>query len=534
MNGVVYKQWYSSKNDSKTPAFNVQHLKYIATRPGVIQNQNCGFGLWGKIGQDSAAGDINNLKAAMGHIRRISKEHTVYRAVISLDEDTALQKGLNGRAQWQTLVTAHADAIAKQNNIDLRDFRWCASYHQERGHPHVHIMFWDDSDKIREEYMPEERFEIASEKIRAAFNGDVFKEELKQLRTNQDTAQKELRTLSRNHVEGFSELQFFAEEPQQEQNPDVQFYPRDLKPQAVDELCRRLDEVIALLPAQGQLKYQYLDPNVKAAVDAVSQLVLQHTTLQDAKAKLIDSVIDVSKTYGNSEKSIQRQIELAEKRMLKDVGNDVLKTVKSLGGLEKKAALPDEMYSAVHERILDTADIVLQEHMNNSEFLAAYNKLLERMPAFLTPRNEVLQDAALAEALRELTLQCMSDPRLRQEMKIGQAFVNRHKTDARSGDSNQDNANDSHQSQSEEFKSAYQHINRTLYDMAANTKGWTAQAQFLKVNNFLRAFCRMTVSNHSLQNSTNKFLLLRELSKQARTEHALKAKDSSKMWDMQI
>lgn len=538
MNGVVYKQWYSTKDDPKTQAYNVQHLKYIATRPGAIQNPGCGFGLWGRMGHDTEAKNIDNLKTAMAQMRRISKEHTVYRAVLSLDEDTAIQKGLTDREEWQTLVTDHAEAIAKQNNIDITDFRWCASYHQERGHPHVHILFWDNSNNIREEYMGNERFEIAAEKIRAAFNGDIFKEELKNLRADQDKAQKELRILSRNHVEGFAELSFFDAESRQEKDADVQFYPRDLKPQTIDELCRRLDELVSLLPKTGQLKYQYLEPNVKAAVDAVSNLVLNSTSLQEIKSKLIDSVIGISETYGNSPKSIQRQIELAEKRVLKDIGNDVLKTVKSLGWLNKNTDRLDEMHSLARERMLVTADAVLFDKLGDAEFKAAYEIFLDRLPMFLTPKHEVLTDDALAAILRDLTLKCLNDPRLMREIKISQAFESKHKQD--NSIENSDNE-DSESSQdrtdgkdSEEFKAAYIYVSQRLYDMAATAKGWDTQAQFLKVNNFLRAFCKMASPQRSLSNANNRFLLLRELSKQAKKERGMEMKSSSNMWDAQL
>ena len=118
--------------------------------------------------------DINNLNQAKSQIYEASKEHTVYRAVVSLDEDTALSKGYAGREEWQALMCKHVNTIAKQNDIELKDFRWFAAYHHEQGHPHAHIVFWDDSDKVRNEYMGDKRFEIATEKIRASFNNEIF------------------------------------------------------------------------------------------------------------------------------------------------------------------------------------------------------------------------------------------------------------------------------------------------------------------------------------------------------------------------
>ena len=93
MAGVVLKQSYKSLNRKNTPMLNGKHLIYISTRPGTVYNQECGFGLFGKLPNSVGMTSINNLGHAKKMINDISKRRTVYRAIISLDDKTAKDKG---------------------------------------------------------------------------------------------------------------------------------------------------------------------------------------------------------------------------------------------------------------------------------------------------------------------------------------------------------------------------------------------------------------------------------------------------------
>jgi hypothetical protein len=167
---VVYKQRYNPKANPNTPVRNASHLVYIACRKGVVPNPECGFGLWGRMEKEGKPGNIDNLRKATEEMRELSKKHTVYRVILSLKEETALAKGLVGREEWQRLITSNVAAIAKENDIASEDFRWCAAYHQEKGHPHTHLMFWDSSDRVRSEHML--TFTVTADDIE--IYGDVY------------------------------------------------------------------------------------------------------------------------------------------------------------------------------------------------------------------------------------------------------------------------------------------------------------------------------------------------------------------------
>lgn len=508
---IVYKQWYKSRNLPSTPTLNGKHLIYIATRKGAVPNRDCAFGLWGKT-EAVGVHNIDNLKEAVAVVREASREHTLYRAVVSLDEETAVKKGLEGRNEWQSLVSRHAAVICKENGIRPEDFRWYAAYHHERGHPHVHLLFWDSSDRIREEHMPEKRFEIAMEKVRADFNKEVFREELQALQAEQAGEKKELRSFSRNLLD--QDMTFLDEE---EEGFRPRFYPKTLKQGEMAIIHTKLEQLLYLLPEKGQLQYKFLPNSVKIAMDALSESVINATTLRPHYLKYLDTARQIALTYGNSEEAADRQVEIIRSGVLKDAGNDLLRAIKDNGFLEQRTdARFEVLQGAAKERAVSTADALLAEKMDDTVFSSQLNDISGRFPRHLTPKGVVLQDEKIASGLRSLTLEVVRDDRLTQATRVSQAFGG--------GDKRADN---------NAFLEIYRYVNARLYDTAADHMKYKEQQQRTDVTGLLLAFCSVTGAHNRLIGHSGRFLMQRELSKLAKKEYAIAHKDSSNMWEGQ-
>jgi len=86
--GVVFKHWYRSANLSDIAIRNQKHLEYIATRKGCVPNPWCDFGLWGRFPFKTVS-NIDNLERAKKVIGEASAHHTLFRAIISVNKDTA-------------------------------------------------------------------------------------------------------------------------------------------------------------------------------------------------------------------------------------------------------------------------------------------------------------------------------------------------------------------------------------------------------------------------------------------------------------
>ena len=136
---VIYKQHYAPRSESKTPGLNVRHLQYIATRPGVVPNKGCAFGLWGRLPGQGAVRVQNNLVAAKQTVREASADHTLYRAIISVGKSDAENLGLYDREQWEQLINRHIDVIAREMDIQPENLYWMMAMHRTQGHPHVSL-----------------------------------------------------------------------------------------------------------------------------------------------------------------------------------------------------------------------------------------------------------------------------------------------------------------------------------------------------------------------------------------------------------
>ncbi len=70
--------------------------------------------------------------------------------------------------------------------IPPKDFRWCAAFHDEKHHPHVHMMVWSADPK--QGYLTEQGIE----KMRSKLTNEIFQDELLHLYQQKDLSYKEV------------------------------------------------------------------------------------------------------------------------------------------------------------------------------------------------------------------------------------------------------------------------------------------------------------------------------------------------------
>ncbi len=329
---VVFKQRYNSRSKPKSAWLNVWHLQYIATRPGAVYNRGCGFGLWGQLPGMNEIQDLTRLSTATQAVRHTSANHTVYRVVISVGVKTAREKGMYQREAWEDLVKAKVSAIAKEMDIKPENFCWCASMHCEPNHPHVHIMYWDNSNEPRPEAIPEPLFVGKAERIRAAFAGELYREEIRQLQQGQEAQAKELRQqlrsvcLEANPQKGLSLSRLYAS-------------------QELDGLSEKLQQLLHDMPATGSLRYGYLPKEYKAQVNAFIEECLKISELGKEYAKYEDYTRRISKLYANGKDTVEQNLEKAKAKLYRELGNQVMSALKDVqqelrGEAQKTRPLP--------------------------------------------------------------------------------------------------------------------------------------------------------------------------------------------------
>lgn len=387
--GVVFKQSYKSRNLASTATLNRKHLVYIATRPGAVHNPGCAFGLWGRLPGILAPENIDDFRLAKKTVTQASKDHTLYRAIISVDRDTAKQHDLYNRKTWEPLINAKIDVIAREMGIKTGDFCWVASMHYEKGHPHVHVMYWDNSDAVRQEHVPKERFEIMAEHVRSAFGREIYHEDIIELRKTEREDKSELRL----------ELKALLQEANLAEALDLSHVSKPAR----DRLTAMLVDLTVTAPTKGRLAYGFLPADYKAKVDAFVDEVLKISDFQKVVKRYESAVREISALNGNGEEKTNYEMRMARGELHRNLGNEIMACIKEC----RKELTLDVPADRTELQVLlgGTAETLLRTNPN-------YAALLEQMPKLRIPSRVLMKDADFAKQLHKLAWEVCTDVRI--------------------------------------------------------------------------------------------------------------------------
>lgn len=136
-------------------------MKYIATRPRAE-----------RLGSHGLFGDSDgvSLEKAIAELEQYTGN--VWTHIISLKREDAARLGFDNAAAWRNLIRAHRNEIAAAMKIPPGDFRWCAAFHDEGEHPHIHMMAW--SATPGQAYLSKEGIR----QIKSRLTNDIFRDEM--------------------------------------------------------------------------------------------------------------------------------------------------------------------------------------------------------------------------------------------------------------------------------------------------------------------------------------------------------------------
>lgn len=80
--------------------------------------------------------------------------------------------GYDNAKAWRDLIRAHRNDIAAAMNIPPNDFRWCAAFHDEGEHPHIHMMAWSAGEA------PGYLSKAGIKQIKSDLTNDIFRQEM--------------------------------------------------------------------------------------------------------------------------------------------------------------------------------------------------------------------------------------------------------------------------------------------------------------------------------------------------------------------
>lgn len=499
--GVVFKQWYKSRNLTSTSVLNQKHLMYIATKPETARNPECSFGLWGRLPGIREPENIYNLRAAKKTVGQISKEHTIWRAVFSVDRETALQHNLYERKTWEDLLQKKIDVLAKEMGINREDFCWLAAMHYKKGHPHVHIMYWDNSDAVHQEHIPKERFEIMSEHVRAELGREIYQEELQEQRVKKSGAEKAIQL----------ELKALIKEINLSEALDLTHVSKP----AQDQLTAAFAELAATAPTRGSIDYAYIMkfPEYRTKVDALTDEVLKISDFRRLLKQYEETVEEISSLYGNGEALAEFQKRKAMDVLYKDCGNKIMDVIREYRkDLSQEA--PAE-HGEIQALIRSTAAALLKSSPE-------YRDLLRQMPKHRTPIWALMKDDEnFAKSFRALSKQICDDIRVSARLNgyinaVGKGLGKEAKKELASAT----------------YKDALKSINGLIRKQLIGDAKYEEQAQVDAVTNFLIQLFREVGRSAGQRQAQRDLLKLRsrDMSKTAQRDRMAQREQSGE-WE---
>ena len=245
MKGLIQKSGYIQPGSGGE-----QYMKYIATRDGVERIESAAGGGYleymaerprshGLFSADGTADLAEMMKEISSH------NAPVWTFIYSLRREDAVRLGYDTGESWRRLLLAHQTELAAAMKIPLGDFRWCAAFHDEKHHPHIHMMVWSRD--------PKQGFLTGKgiEEMRSELSGAIFQDELLSLYREKDLSYQQVRdTVMKAMSRLIGEMKTgLCDSP------------------VIAEQMDRLSQMLG--NAEGRKVYGYLKKPVKAQVDTI-------------------------------------------------------------------------------------------------------------------------------------------------------------------------------------------------------------------------------------------------------------------------
>ena len=147
MKGLIQKSGYIKQGSGGG-----HYAEYIATRDGVeLMEPKAGSGYLEYIAERPrshglfSADGAADLEQTMEEIN--AHAGPVWTFIYSLKREDAARLGYENGESWRILLLAHQVELAAAMKIPPSSFRWCAAFHDEKHHPHIHMMVWSADPK---------------------------------------------------------------------------------------------------------------------------------------------------------------------------------------------------------------------------------------------------------------------------------------------------------------------------------------------------------------------------------------------------
>ena len=262
------------------------YIGYIAMRPRVEKS-----GAHGLFSYSDESINLSKVAKEVGN-----HDGVVWTTVISLKREDATKLGYDNLPAWKTLLRAKSQDLANAMGVPITDMKWYAAFHNESGHPHVHLVSYSTG---KEPYMTRQGLE----KLKAAYAHEIFKNGLYEIYEKQTEYRDELRAESK---EKMAEII---------RRINGKKYENETIELMLKTLAKKLQK------HKGKKVYGYLPKDVKNLVNGVIDELMRDSDLQKLYELWYEQRENVLKTY--RDKMLER-LPLSVNEEFKSVRNAVI------------------------------------------------------------------------------------------------------------------------------------------------------------------------------------------------------------------
>lgn len=344
MSILMYKQRFRNPNYRKTPKCNYAHIGYIATRPGASKNEGMRHGLFGKLSPGNLV-EFETWQEVARQVRELSyKKVNMFRSVISFAPETAAQLGLNDHKAWEQYIERHIHTLAQKNGISMKNLSWVCAHHNERSHPHMHIVFWDKSQRVMKNFVHPK----IGDSIRIQLIKETFPEKIEQYCRTKDKAKSDIKEVTDELVAEFDQY-IKAVHPKEYKRlkelvgridaDEMGVAPMEgiFSNTALTPLIAKLFDLKDKMPKKGRLLYKLLPQDVKTQVDAfIEELKNNNEHIRNLIDDYADSKCDLAMLYDTDPENVGKHRQKAVEEAEKLIANKLLEVIKAMLNKERE------------------------------------------------------------------------------------------------------------------------------------------------------------------------------------------------------
>ena len=262
------------------------YIGYIAMRPRVEKS-----GAHGLFSYSDESINLSKVAKEVGN-----HDGVVWTTVISLKREDATKLGYDNLPAWKTLLRAKSQELANAMGIPITEMKWYAAFHNESGHPHVHLVSYSTG---KEPYMTRQGLE----KLKAAYAHEIFKNDLYEIYEKQTEYRDELRAESKEKIAEII------------RGINGKKYENETLELMLKTLAEKLQK------HKGKKVYGYLPKDVKNLVNCVIDELMRDSDLQKLYELWYEQRENVLKTYRDK---MPERLPLSANEEFKSVRNAVI------------------------------------------------------------------------------------------------------------------------------------------------------------------------------------------------------------------